>query len=799
MHEDKKVAFSQLKCDCESHIFDFETTDEIKPLSEELIGQDRAVKAMKLGLRVKHEGYNIFISGHSGTGRTTYAKTLAEEKSKDHEVPDDLCYVYNFTNSEEPQALKVPAGTGIHLQADMDNLIEELKAEIPEVFAGEEYEQQKNKIMNDYQQKSNKLMEEFENEAQEKGFILQNTPNGLVPVPVNDEGEPIKQEEFQQLDDEKRNELRDRSQKIQNDLKKIMRQIRQLKSEAQEELKNQEKKIAFSVIQPIIANLEDKYDDCSQIINYLEQVQEDITQNLDKFRKNKEETSSNKAMIPYMKKDDDSFFTRYKVNLLINNEEKENAPVIHEPNPNYYNLFGKIEGKSELGTITTDFTMIKSGAIHEANGGYLILKAKDVLTKPLVWEKLKRILVNEEVVVENISEQYRTIPITTLKPEAISLDVKVIMVGSPMIYQLLYHYDEEFKKLFKIKADFDVEMKRTEENMKKFASFVSFICEREGIGHFTVEAVSQVIEYSSRLAGDKEKMSTRFNEIMELLFEADAWAEIDDSKEYIDREHIIKAVNEKEYRSNLLEEKIQEMIEKEHILVDVKGEVTGQINGLSVYQTGQYTFGRPSRITARTFLGKKGVINIEREADMSGKIHNKGVMILSGFLGGKYAQDRPLSLSASLAFEQSYGGIDGDSASCAELIALLSAISDLPINQELAITGSMNQKGKVQPIGGVNDKIEGFYKVCELKGLTGNQGVVIPEQNLDNLMLKQEVMDAVEEGKFSIYAVKEIDEAIEIMLNTEASEVHSKIEAELEKLANKATEFKGSKGEEEGN
>lgn len=402
---------------------------------------------------------------------------------------------------------------------------------------------------------------------------------------------------------------------------------------------------------------------------------------------------------------------------------------------------------------------------------------------------MKRILLNQEIVVENIGEQYRSMPITTLKPEAIPVDIKIIMIGNPYIYQLLYNYDEEFKKLFKVKADFDVQMERSEENMEKFASFISSISDSEDIRHFTVGAVSRIIEYSSRLTDDREKLSTQFNEILELLFEANAWAEMENDDEYINRNDVIKAIEEKEYRYNLTEEKIQEMIDRGHILVDVEDKEVGQINGLSVYQTGQYSFGRPTRITARTFLGQKGVVNIEREVDMSGKIHNKGVMILSGFLGGKYAQKQPLSLSASLTFEQNYGGIDGDSASCAELIALLSAIADIPVKQDLAITGSMNQKGMVQPIGGVNEKIEGFYKVCKLKGLTGSQGVVIPKQNEDNLMLKPEIVEAVSSGEFNIYSVEEIDEAIELMMGVEAEKVHSQVEEELKQMANKATEF----------
>lgn len=794
----EKLTAEQLNCSCTPEKFDFTTTAEIDHLTEELIGQDRAVEAMKLGLRVEQEGYNIFMSGLTGTGRRTYAQALAEEKSQSAEVPPDLCYVYNFSNPEKPQALKLPSGMGNYLQEDMENLIAELKEEIPEAFTGEEYEQKKNEIREKYQEKSNQLMEKFSQEAREQGFVLDNTAHGSVPIPLNGDGEPIRQDEFQTLEESKKQEIREESQKIQNDLEQIQRKIRRLKVEAQDELKELEKKIAGSVIQPIIANLEEKYEDCPPIIDYLEEVQQDIVENLDKFKNGDQNNSSQqKLALAYMQRGNkEDFFNRYQVNLLVDHQSTDGAPVVYESNPSYYNLFGKIEGKSEWGTIKTDFTMIKQGAIHEANGGYLILKAEDVLTKLRSWETLKRVLINQEIVVENIGEEYQTMPIATLKPEGIELDLKVIMFGSPVIYQLLYNYDEEFKKLFKIKADFDVEMERNKENMKKFASFVSAISDREEIKHFTDEAVGKIIEYSSRLAGDRSKMSTEFNKIIELLFEADAWAGTNGNDNYIDKEDVVKAIRKKEYRSNLVEEKIQALIEKGHILVDLEGETVGQINGLAVYQTGQYSFGRPSRITARTYLGQRGIVNIEREVELSGKVHDKGIMILSGFLGGKYAQEQPLSLSASLTFEQNYGGVDGDSASCAELIALLSAIAELSVKQNIAITGSLNQRGEIQPIGGVNEKVEGFYKTCQLAGLTGEQGVIIPHQNKDNLMLNQEVIEAVKAGEFNIYAVENVEEAIAIMMDREAEEVHAQVKEKLGELAEKAAEFKAQAGED---
>ncbi len=793
--KNNKVRPEQLKGVCEPENFDFETTADIEPFSDGIIGQNRAVKAIDLGLKVNQQGYNIYMSGDTGTGKSTYAKSVAREKAAELEIPEDICYVYNFKDSERPKSLIISPGDGSKLNQRMKEIIQELRNEIPQAFAGEEYEEKKREIMNEYQQESNEMMEEFEKDIRDRGFILQNTPQGPQPVPVDKTGDTIDQDRFQQMDDDNRKELREKSQKIQSEMQNVMRKIRQIKEEAQEELKNEEKKIALSVIQPIFDNLKREFADSDQIKEYLEQVQEDIIENVDQFKQKNEKKQS--IPIPVMQRDNEDFFKRYQINLLVDNGENDNAPVVYESNPSYYNLFGKIEGEGKLGTVTTDFTMIKEGAVHRANGGYLILKVKDVLSNPFSWETLKRTLLNQEVIIENIGEQYRAMPIRSLKPEEIPIDLKVILIGNPLIYQLLCNYDEEFEKLFKIKAEFDVEMKKDQKHIREFASFISLISKKEDIRDFHVEAVCEVIEFSSRLTGDKEKMTTRFNEILELLYEADIWAEEND-RDIVQKGDVLKAVTEKEKRANLAEEKIQEMIARDHILVDVKAEEIGQINGLAVYQTGQYTFGKPSRITARTYLGQEGVINIEREVDMSGKIHNKGVMILSGYLGGKYAQERPLSLSASLAFEQSYGEVDGDSASCAELIALLSAIGEIPVKQSLALTGSLNQKGKVQPIGGVNEKIEGYYKTCKEKGLTGKQGVIIPEQNKDNLMLKEEIIEAVDKGKFNIYAVENIDEIIELMMDKPAAEIHKKIKKSLEEFAKKAEEYKESQKDKKG-
>ncbi|MFW5897799.1 MAG: Lon protease family protein [Halanaerobium sp.] len=792
--EKYKIPISNLDYNFKSEELDFETTEELSAIDEEIIGQNRAADSLDFGMRVNKSGYNIFMAGESGTGKSTYAENMTEEKSAEMEQPKDILYVFNFSEPEEPRVMRVPAGIGSDLKKDMDKIIEELQEEIPRAFEGEEYEKERKEIMNQYQPKSNQVMQEFETSARERGFILQNTSQGLVPVPIDEDGEPISREDFQEMDEEKKEKIRSESQEIQNEISQVMREIRSIKEKAQEELEALEKKIGISVVQPIICHLQDKYEDCEKIVDYLEEVQEDIVDNLGHFRSDNDKKQN--PLMAMQQQNQGNFFVRYQINLFVNNSKTEGAPVIYEKNPTYYNLFGKIEGKSQFGTITTNFTMIKSGSLHKADGGFLIVQAKDLLTNPYCWDTLKRALINQEITIENIGKQYRSVPIITLKPEELELDVKVIMIGSPYIYYLLYNFDEEFSELFKIKADFDTEMERNEDNIAKFADFISSVINRDELKEFSAGAVAAMIDFSSRLTGDREKLSTKFNEIIEILYESDVWAESFD-EDVVSASSVIKAIEEKERRSNLLEEKIQEQIDRDHLLLDVSGNEIGQINGLSVYQAGNYTFGRPARITARSYLGKEGVINIEREAKMSGRIHSKGIMILTGYLGGKYAQDTPLSLTASIAFEQSYGGVDGDSATCAEVVALLSSLSEIPVRQDIAITGSMNQKGVVQPIGGVNEKIEGFFKVCEAKGLTGDQGVIIPKRNLDNLMLDQDVLDAVEEGNFNLYSIEDIDQGLEIMLDSDAEEIHKAVKDKLDEFAELDSEDYGESSKDQ--
>ncbi len=781
-----RIPVAKLKESCPIELFDFDTTEEIKPLVG-IIGQDRARRAVEFGLNVKNKGYNIYIAGLPGTGKTSYARSIIAEKAKEGATPDDWCYLYNFKEPESPIALRLPAGVGKNLQEDMANLIEELKQDVPKIFESKEFDKSKSEIMENYKRESTKHLTELEQYAKSESLLLQRTDRGLVTVVVY-EGKPLGTADYANLPDDMKKTVDAKMVNAGLRIDETMRRIRTLERVAREELQAKEEEFGLSAIEPGIYSLKHKYQEYAQVGEYLSLAQKDILKNVKLFLP--QEKSAN--VLSMFQPTDKDFFSRYKVNLFLDNSETKHAPVVWETNPTYYNLFGKIEGESRFGAVATDFTMIKKGSIHQANGGYLVIQTEDILKDALAWDTLKRTLENEEAFAENIGEHYKILPTVTLKPAPIPISVKVILIGSTSIYQLLYTYDQEFRKLFKIKAQFDSTMERTEENIRKYAEFINVICFEEGLRHFEAQAVANVVEHSCRLSGDKSKLSTRFNEIVEILYEANTWAQLE-NKPYVTAAHVRKALDEKVFRSNLSEEKIQESIEKGYILVDTEGEVIGQVNGLSVLSLGDYTFGQPSRITASTSLGKKGIINIEREAKMSGNIHDKGVLILSGYLGSKYATDKPLTLSASLCFEQNYGGVDGDSATCAELLALLSAIGDIPIRQNLAITGSLNQKGQAQPIGGVNEKIEGFYNICRQKGFTGDQGVVIPHQNVENLMLSNEVVDSVREGKFHVYSVKTIDDAIELMSGMAPEDFHRKVDRNLERLARLAESFYGTK------
>ncbi len=751
----------ELRYYCDPEQFEFETTESLAPL-EGIIGQERAVRAMEFGLSIKRHGYNIFMTGPAGTGKISYAQSLINEVAGTEDTPDDWCYVYNFENSAHPVAIRLPWGQGAGFAKDMADLVETLKQEIPKAFDAEDYERQKTEIFKGFHETRTMLLEELTGTAAEQGFILKRTSTGFVSIPVID-GKELSGEEFEALPAEVKEELEKKSEDIQYKAINVMRRIQAAEREMKDRIKELENQVGLFALGYLFEEIKGRYSKLADVAGYLEAVQKDVLDNLDEFRSGGEEDA---MPFPWLKRKGDPGY-KYRVNLVVDNRETVGAPVIIETNPTYYNLIGRVEYESKMGMVTTDYTMIKAGSLLRANGGYLILQVQDVLTNPGAWEGLKRVLKTREVCMENLGEQFSLLAMSTLRPQPIPVNVKVVLIGSPLLYSLLYHYDPDFRKLFKVKADFDTEMDRNRGHMTQMACFIATHCQREQLRHFDRSAVARVVEYSVRLADHQDRLTTRFNEIVEIIYEADTWAHLMGS-ELVTGEHVKKAIEEKVYRSDKYERKMQEMLADGTILLDLDGAKVGQVNGLSVLNSGDYVFGRPSRITAVTYLGRRGIVNIERETKMSGQIHDKGLLTLSGYLAAKFAQKIPLTISASITFEQTYTGVEGDSASSTELYALLSSLSGLPLRQDIAVTGSVNQFGEVQPVGGVTYKVEGFFKACRLKGLTGRQGVMIPVQNIVNLNLSDEVVAAVREGKFHIYPVTTIEEGIEILTGVPA-------------------------------
>jgi len=784
---------------CDPNAFDFETTEHLPP-PEGFIGQKRAVSAIHFGLRMRSHGYNLFLTGPPGTGKTSLIRAMLEDMARDRPVPDDICLVQNFRDPDRPRALSLPAGMGRQLKRDMEGLVEQLKREIPRALESKEYQEQQAGIMREYQRQSAALFEELERRASREGIQLRVTPAGIMTVLIHD-GKPLTQEEYEALDEATKEQVRRKMEQFNEQIAELLDRVRTMEREAREKTEELERWTLLFVVRRLIDGLRLKYANYPEILNYLEEVQENILQEREKFRPRPPVEPTG------LRLDERASFVEYQVNVLVDNSATHGAPIVFEPNPTYTNLFGTIEREVRLGALVTDFTKVKAGSLLRANGGFLVVEALDVLRYPFVWDALKRTLETGEVRIEDVAAHYGLVSATGLRPEPIKVDVKVALIGSPLLHYLLYIYDEDFRKLFKVKADFDTQMDRTPENLAQYAYFLKSCCDREGLRHLDRSAVAAIIEYSSRLAEDQMKLSTRFGEISDIVREANYWAEQEGSL-YIERAHIERAIEEKIFRSNRIEERIREMIARGDILVDVEGAVVGQINGLAVIHLGDYAFGKPSRITCQTFMGREGVINIERRARLSGSLHDKGVFILSGYLGARYAQDKPLSVAASLGFEQSYELVEGDSASAAELLALLSSLAGVPLKQNLAITGSINQKGQLQPIGGVNEKIEGFFYVCQAKGLTGDQGVVIPHQNVKNLMLRKEVVEAVREGRFHIYAVETVDEALELFTGLPAGErdengqfpegtVNYLVDKRLRELAREAKEAEEEEGGEQ--
>ena len=764
----KELDATKLRYTCDPKKFAFNTTAEVEPL-DRIIGQDRAIEALKLGLGIKDakNRYNIYVAGGPGTGKMSAVEYFLDRVSRNEPRPPDLCYVHNFENPYSPRYLELPAGMGSQLRADMKHLITRLRRDIPKVFELDEFKARSKKINDRYAEKRAKLFEEMEKKSRALGFAIQRTPIGINTLPLREGGEPLSQEEYEALSEEERAKIREKQNEVQAMIQDILQEVARIEEEREEEIKKLAKEAVLFTVEPHINQLKARYGAVEKAVAFLENVKNDIVEHLDQFKGGNQETQKTPIPIPFAMQPVDPF-KRYDVNVLVDNSQTEGAPVIVEQNASYTNLFGSIERRVHMGVAITDFTMIKPGSLHRANGGYLVLNANNLFRMGLSWEALKIAIKRREIRIEDPLQMLGYSTTEGLKPEPVPFRMKVIIIGSPEIYEILHYYDEDFPKLFSVKSDFDVEMERTDEHEQEIARFLRARClEDPSLLPFDPTGVAKVVEASAELAEDQKKLSCRFGVLTSIIKEASYWARTAGS-DYVTGEHVRKALAERDRRRNRIEEKIREMIARGQILVDTAGEKPGQVNGLAVLQLGDYMFGKPSRITATVHTGKDGIVDIEREAELGGHTHTKGIMILKGFLGERFAANRPLSLSASLTFEQSYSMIDGDSASSTELYALLSALSGVPIKQGIAVTGSVNQKGEIQPIGGVNEKIEGFFRVCKVKGLTGEQGVIIPEKNVDNLMLSEEVVDAVREGKFHIYPVNTVEEGIEILTGVPA-------------------------------
>jgi len=759
---------------CDQSSCNFKTTAELPEINE-IIGQDRAVNAVAFGMGVSDGGYNIYAAGPTGTGKASTVYDFLTKQAASLKAPDDWIYVYNFVTPHKPNGIRMPAGKAQEFKRDMEKLVEDLQAAITHAFEGEEYEKQKRVIAQQVSEKQEAKLAALNQKAQEGKFAMVRTPAGLAFVPLAGEGETMTREQYEALPPEEQKRIDEGLQVLNEELQDIMRLVRQDERAGRDALRELDREVTSYAAKHLVDEQCDKWCDVPEVTDYLKAVLDDVIDNAEDFKKSDEEAPMMFMGMPMAARPrGEGAFQKYRINVFVDNSGRKGAPVITETNPVLQNLVGRVEHQAQFGALVTDFTLIKPGALHRANGGFLVLDARDLFTKPYSYDALKRTLKTREIRIEDISQQMGFALTTTLEPEPIPFDAKIIILGEPFIYYLLFQNDPDFQELFKVRADFDTVMDRTPESEAIYARFVARISRERGLLPFSGDAVARVIEHCSRLVEDQNKMTTRFVDVADLVTESSYWAKQrkgnSKAKAVVKREDVQKAIDQRLYRSGQIEEKVHEMIADGIIMVDTKGAVVGQINGLSVSAIGDHMFGRPSRITATHRLGDGEVIDIEREVEMGGPIHSKGVLILSGYLGSKYAAEHPMSLAARLVFEQSYSGVEGDSASSAELYALLSSLSGVPIQQRFAVTGSVNQRGQVQAIGGVNHKIEGFYAVCEAVGLTGDESVLIPKANVRHLMLSENVRDAIAKGKFHIYPVSTIDEGISLLTGVPAGE-----------------------------
>lgn len=765
----RELDAEQLFRPCDPESLGIATTSDVGP-DEKVIGQVRASEAVRFGLGIDQYGFNIYALGPAGTGKQYLVERFVREAADGEAVPDDTCYVHNFDEPHSPRVLRVPPGMGTQLRQDMQDLVNEIRSSLAQALDSEEYQTRRRVLEQQFEERHEKAFDELREKAKDRGFALLRTPVGLVFAPMQEDGEVMPPEEFQKLPEEERERLQGEIDDLQEEVQKILRQVPRWQREMHEQLRALNSEVADQAIGHLIDELSERYSEQAQVTEFLAGVRVDIIENAGELlRQDGSQEGEGTQPVPFTAPTEPAFLRRYQVNVLVDHGQSEHAPVVYEDNPTYSNLLGRVEHLSQLGALVTDFHLIRPGALHRANGGYLLMDARSLLTQPYAYEALKRSLKTGKVRIESLGQALSLVSTVSLEPEPVELDVKVVMLGEPLLYYLLCEYDPEFSELFKVAADFDTSMDRSEDNQRLYATLVARIVRKSDLRPFDAGAVARVIERAARRASDAEKLSCNTARLADLLREADYWAG-QAGKDVVTAHEVQQAIDSYVFRSDRVRERTYEQILRNTIYIDTEGEHVGQINGLSVLQLGKFAFGQPSRITARVRMGKGDIINIEREVELSGPIHSKGVLILAGFLGARYAQDRPLSLSASLVFEQSYGGVDGDSASSAELYALLSAISGVPIRQSLAVTGSVNQHGLVQPIGGVNEKIEGFFDICNARGLTGEQGVLIPASNVKNLMLRQDVVEAVRDGKFHIYPVTTIDEGIELLTGVPAGE-----------------------------
>jgi predicted ATP-dependent protease len=768
-----RVPPEELRLEHDPDSFTFDCTDELTPLSE-FVGQDRAVRSLQFGLGLGRPGYNIFVTGLTGTGKATailehIERTVAERRQAGDLVPpDDWCYVYNFHDPDEPNALRLPAGVGRNLRDQLEELLSAVRSSVSRSFASEEYEHRKREIMEGGQQEAQRIMEEAQKRAEEAGFLLRFSPVGAALVPLV-EGKPMSSEQFAALEADQRKEIEGRQQGAMEAVGKVAERVRAIEKDVSQEVRKLDRQVGETAVAGLFDAMISQNEAHADLVGFLGHLREFTLGNIELLRDR--DGQSNAAPAPGAPAGPQlDPFVAFRCNVIVDNSQVSGPPIIVEPNPTWSNLFGKIERRAYLGTYVSDHTMLKPGAVQRANGGYVILNLVDVLTKPGSWDGLKRLIRTNEVRLEDPMEQYGLFTPQALRPEPIPVDLKLVVTGDPMAYFLLSAHDEEFWEMFKVKADFDVQIDRTPENAVAYAGFICATCQREGLRHFDRMAVAKVIEQSSYVVGDQTKLSARFGQMRDLLVEADYWA-AQAGADVVSGQHVERAIGEKIYRLNLVEERVRELIARGVIMVDVTGSVVGQVNGLAVLDFGEFAFGRPSRITARTFIGQKGVTSIDRESQLSGRIHDKGVLILSGYLGWKYAQNKPLSISASISFEQAYEPVEGDSASLAELCAIQSSLANVPLRQDLAMTGSVNQRGDVQPIGGLNQKIAGFHDVCKAIGFSGTQGVIIPSRNRHNLMLRPDVIESIRAGSFHVYAVDSVDQAVELLTGQASGEL----------------------------